>query len=403
MARKKQTSGGVQQASDDEDITFKAPPRDPRLAVLEQVAAESKAWRPAREVLTKVRAVPTTFVQYDRATRVGGHPIERFTTLHGPSNHGKTTFVHGLGLSFLQRGHMYGLVDAEYTTPEDWLDRLMAEHTSNPGFLALRPHTYEETVDAVRSLLTQLQKARVADTTGALHDMSALVAVDSMRKLVPEDIYAKIMKKGASGKDGSVDGMGGRAAQIKAAMNAAWLDELTPLLYHTHSAMVAIARESEDTTADANAKAWGNDWKMTGGKALEFDASLVIRITRASWVKDGNGDSARVVGERHRITIRKTKVAGKADKTVVCHFHTSNGVLFPEGFDRPRDVLELAREYGIVEEAGSWLKWGSVRAQGETGMLKRLHERPDSLAALEALVRERFRPDEALPTGDEQW
>ena len=50
-----------------------------------------------------MRAVPTIFPQYDRATRVGGHPIERWTTVHGPSNHGKTTFLHGLGASFLQR------------------------------------------------------------------------------------------------------------------------------------------------------------------------------------------------------------------------------------------------------------------------------------------------------------
>lgn len=309
-----------------------------------------------------------------------------------------TTFVHGLGLSFLQRGHFYGFVDAEYTTPEDWLERLMAECSTHPGFVALRPKTYEETVDAVRNFVTTIAKAREPDGDGKAllsADTTALVAVDSLRKLIPEDVWKKVVK-GASGDKGSVDGMGGRAAQIKAAMNAAWLDELTPTLYHTGTAMVAITRESEDTTADANDKKFGNDWKMTGGKAIEFDASLLIRITRAAWVHDG--EEARVVGERHKVTIRKTKVAGKDDKNIVCFFHTSNGVLVPEGFDRARDVLELARSYGVVEEAGTWLKWGSNKWQGVSAAVRKLHDTPAALAQLERDVRARFTADDELLT-----
>lgn len=307
-----------------------------------------------------------------------------------------TQWLIGLGLSFLERHHFFALVDAEYTTPEDWLVKMMDRYAKSPAFLALRPHTYEETVDAVRELLDGLLAARDAGEAHA--DTTALIVIDSLRKLVPEDILAKIKKHGAEGQSGSVDGMGGRAAQIKAAMNASWLDELTPKLYHCRAAMAVIARETEDPTATARDKQFGNDYKVTGGKSVIFDASLLVRVTRSEWVKEGTGDAARIVGERHRLTIRKTKVGSKEGKDVVCYFHTSNGVLIPEGFDRARDVLELARHYNLVSETGTWLSWAGHRWQGVTAAVRKLNERPEALVDLEGQVRARFAPDEALET-----
>lgn len=392
--------GGKRAAEEDGDTDFATPAPNPQLRALEKLAESTKHWRPAREVLTKVRAVPTIFVQYDRATRVHGHPIERFAVVHGPSGHGKTTFTHGLGLSFLMRDHVYGNIDAEYTTPELWLQELMAGYAVHPGFLALRPETYEQTVDAVRELVRNLAKAVTAG--GLKKDTSALVVVDSISKLVPEDMWEQITKKGAEGKEGSVDGKRGRGAMIKAAMNAVWMDELTPLLAHTGTALLAIARESVDVDADANARKYGTNYHVKGGTAVEYDASLAIRITRASWVKDGAGDDARVVGERHRVTIRKTKVSGKDDKNIVCYFHTSNGVLIPPGFDRARDVLELAVGYGIVETgSGGWHKWGSSKWQGASAAVRKLTEKPEALAKMEEQVRARFAPDDVLEVADE--
>lgn len=378
------------------------PRKNERLSGLAAVALRFKAWKPAREVLTKVEAVPTIFPQFDRGTRVGGLPLARFTVVHGPSNNGKTVFTTGLGLSFLQRDHFFGLVDAENTTPIDWLEKLMGGYEDHPGFHAMRPSSYEETVDGVRSFLTQIGEAREKgeipkETTG-------LVVVDSIRKLVPQNILAKILKAGAEGEKGSIDGMGGRAAQIKAALNAAWLDEVTMLLHQTNTSMIVIARETDDPNADANDKKWGNDWHITGGKALIFDSSLIIRITRQSWVKAGSGDDDKqTIGERHKARIWKTKVGQKDDKHTDCFFHTSNGKLVPEGYDRARDVLELAKKYEVVKAPkGAWLSWNSNRWQGENAAVRKLTEEPAKLAELEAEVRARFSPDEDIAVEGEE-
>lgn len=322
-----------------------------RLAAMHRVAGRINGFRPAKEVLTKVRAHPTIFPLYDRATKVGGHPIERVALVHGPSNHGKTAFVHGLGLSFLRTADFYCYVDAEYTTPEDWLTMLMAGYSDHPGFLATRPESYEETVASVRNCLTTIAKAR---EEGELEpSTTALVVVDSIQKLVPKDLMAKVLKD--INKHG-LDGASGRGAMIKAALNSQWLNELVPLLYHTKASMVFISREYEQGVdlSKLHEPGGGSEFKVGGGKALIFESSIVARVTR-SWVKDGSGEDARVVGERHRVDITKTKVSGKQHKVETGFFHTSNGVLVPAGFDRARDVLELAIDAGLVTLSGSWL------------------------------------------------
>lgn len=359
-----------------------------RLQVMQAIASRFDGWRPAAEVLTKVRAVPTIFPQIDRATRVGGWPIERIATVHGPSNAGKTALCHGLGLSFLERDHFYGFVDAEYTTPEAWLSALMGRYHNHPGFVAMRPRSFEQTVDAVRGFVETINEAREKGEID--RETSGLVVIDSIRKLIPERLLEKILKEGAEGKKGSVDGMSGRGAMYKAALQSQWLDELVPLLAKTGTGIVIIAREADDPTADARDVAFDTAWKVQGSKSLVYDASLVVRVTRAKWVSEGADDDQVVVGEKHLARIWKTKIGEKDDRHVDAYFHTSNGQAGPVGFDRARDVFELAVEHEIVVKKGAWfsLASGEALGQGATKAIATIRER--HLVALEAEVRAAF-------------
>lgn len=329
-----------------------AAPKRPHLAALASLTENSASFRPAREELRRVIAVPTIFPQVDHATRVGGWPTQRVGVVHGESGHGKTAFCNGVGLSFLKRGHLYALVDAEMTTPITWLEQMFGAYADDPAFIALRPKSYEQTVDAVRGIAENLTKLRHAKKVPA--ETSCLFVIDSIRKLVPEDIQERIRKMGAEGEKGSVDGFSGAAGRMRAALNAAWLDELVPLMYRTGCAIIFIARESEDPTATARDKQFGSDWKMTGGKSLEFDSSIIARIGRAGYLYNGTKDEkGEMVGERHLVEIRKTKVAAKQDRVAKAYFHTSNGRESSVGFDVARDLLELGTRVGVV-------KWGAV-------------------------------------------
>lgn len=350
--------------------------------------SEIAGFRPAGEVLENVRAIKTRFPIYDHATKVNGHPLARVAVIHGPSSHGKTSFLHGLGESFIRSGNGYNLIDAEHTTPFNWVKSIMGDAANSPLFVADRPRTYEKTVEKVRKMLKAIIDGKKAGNIDP--DFTVLFGVDSIRKLVPEGVLKKLTESMKKDNGAGIDGYGGRAGQIKAALNAAWLDELVPMLSESGCTMCIIARESQNTTTDIFAQ----DYKMTGGSALEFDSSLIIRVERNKYLTKGEGKEQIVFGEQHRLTIRKTKVSKKDGKTTIGYFHTSNGVLSSEGFDRARDVFYLATRFDIINQAGSWFDFEyngeSHKFQGEEKVLIEMRNNPELLMYIENACRERF-------------
>lgn len=363
----------------------------------QQLSALSKRFanigiRPARVVLTNVKAVPTRFVQVDFATRVWGWPIQRCAVIHGPSNEGKTAFALGLCGSFVEAEGLAKYDDAERTTTSKWAEELLGKTALSDRFHATRPESYEQCVDESRAWHKAVREAREA---GEIPEAaSAIQIVDSLRKLVPEDILAKIKKEGAGGAKGSVDGMGGRAAQIRAALNAAWLDELVPLTDTCGTAWICIARESEDPEADMWDRKFGNDYKVQGGKAVNYDAALRCRIERDGYVTIPDGDKKKIIGERHRVSILKTKVGAKEGRITVAHFHTSMGVTSPVGFDRARDVVELAARFGIVETGTGGTFWKGSRFRSYEKLVEALTACDGDREELEESVRRRFADEE---------
>jgi len=317
-----------------------------RLDALSEVAANFKGWQPGRKVLTPVSSVPTIFPQFDVATRVRGYPIQRVVMIHGPSNMGKTTFMLGLGRSFLERGHFYFHVDAEMTTPEPWVQENLGQMADSPNFMAIRPHSFEETADAVRTAAERLNMLRANGKIPA--DTVALFGIDSLQKLVPKDLLKKLLDPKAN-KDKNIDPLKGRGGMFQAALNTAWMRELIPLLYHCNAGLVLLARESQNPDAGMFEK----DYRVGGGNAVYYDSSLVCRITRGGWVEQGSDDNKVIIGERHLVQIMKTKVGHKDAKVSLCYFHTSNGKLIPAGFDRARDVVELGLRAGVLTKTGN--------------------------------------------------
>lgn len=367
-----------------------APARRPEARAFAEIAGRSKSFRPPREVLKRVRAVPTIFPAIDWKTRVGGWPIDRITILHGPSGYGKTKLYLGLGLSFLKRGHMFCPIDAERTTPFPWVETLYGELAGDPGFFASRPDNYEQAVDDVRRVAEGLAEARAKGRVPP--DTTALFVVDSLGKLVPQDIQAKIRKAGAESEKGSVDGMSGAAGLIKAALHKAWLDELIPLMDRTGCGILLVIREAKDMNASSRDRQFGADWKLQGGESPKYEGSLVVRVSHASMVYEGDGDES-AIGERHTVQIHKTKVSAREDRVEQTYFWTSNGQKGPEGFDRARDLLYLGGELGVLKKSGAWVSFERKRWQGEA----RFAATADAatLDALEAACREKFGEDVA--------
>lgn len=356
-------------------------------SAIHAVADRFAAFRPAREVLTVVRTVPTWFVQFDHAVRVGGWPVERFGIVHGPSGAGKTYFALGLIGSFLGRGHRALFIDLERTTPITWVETALGKELAHSDrFSSVKEDTLEEMRDYVAKYLKAIIDAKEAGELRA--DESALIVVDSLDKIRLKGQFEALQKESA--EDIGMDGAKGRAGMIRAAQIGNWLHELIGLLEKSGASMIFIARETIDPNADVWAKKFGNDYKIGGGKHVYYDSSLVVRVESAGSVIDERGGGKLYLGDRHKATIRKSKVAGKEDRQTVCHFHTHGGET-DGGFDRARDVLMLAKTLAVVETASTGrLAWGKKAWRNDHDAVKALTSDVISLSGMEAEVRSKF-------------
>ncbi len=374
--------------------TPKTTAKQTRLSQFQAVADEFAGWKPGREVLTPVKSVPTIFPQFDVATRVHGYPIQRIVLVHGPSNMGKTVFLLGMGKSFLAREHYYFHVDAEMTTPEPWVQENLGALADYPTFMAMRPESYEETAMGVRKACEKLKKLR---TDGAIpEDTCALFGIDSLQKLVPKDLLAKLLK------DGGLDPLKGRGGMFQAMLNSAWMKELIPLMYHCNAGMLLLTRESQNTDKKG---LYDKDYIVGGGNSAYYDSSLVCRITRNAWIKKGSDDNAQIIGERHLVQIVKTKVGHKDAKVSMCYFHTSNGQFIPAGFDTARDTIELGLRTPLLKKMGKKddsagqsivdAETGEVYGKNLNDAVQKLTANAPLLAELTQRVLQVAEPDEA--------
>lgn len=367
---------------------FPPPPAERVPAALERAALDFGArWAPAHEVLEPVRAVRTRFVGFNHAARVGGLPIDRITVVSGATHGGKTLFLLGLISSFLEAGHVGAFVDAEGTTPEEFAAELMGDIRRMPRFIAPGGVlTFETAIDAVSDLIDGVVRHRQREP-----NLCGIVVVDSVTKLAPKGEIDKVKRKHA---EELTKGHHGRA---RAAVIQSWLDNLTPRLRGSGLAVVLVAQErdlGEETGRPAGVSD-GTDWtevgvKMKGGRSLEFDSSLLARITKSEPVRLVPDDKkSPIVGWRHRVRIRKSKVAHMDGYYSEAHFHVSNGAGdTPAGFDVARDALDVGVEVGALKLDGSWYKWAPARGgamrkwQGQRAALSYLTKNPGALNEL---------------------
>lgn len=354
---------------------------------------------PAAELLHDVVAVPTVFPAFDWRVEVGGLPVGSISLIYGPSSEGKTPLAIGLGRSFLERGHLFHLIDAERSTPAAWMRQMLGSFYDHPGFtMPEQIGSYEHVRAGVRRWCEGIARAREQGLVA--EDTAGLCVVDSIGQLLPEGAWEEMGKTAtvkaeaerAAAKDkpkrwrpkGYTDGAGKRLGQIQAGANSVWVKELTPLLADTRCSMAIITRESVEQEGLVTVI------RSIGGKDLRYGSGLWLRVESSPW-NHAQGNEKVLVGHRHTVQILRSKVGPKRERYNEAWFRTSNGAAMPEGFARPADVLELGRALGAVEERGSHVYFdGESLGNGEPAVVRKLCEDEALAAALEAACRARF-------------
>ena len=344
-----------------------------------------EGWGTAAEVLDLIESVRTVLPDFNRAVRVGGLPVRRIHTVHGPTHGGKTAFVLALLKSFADRGFLSGLIDAEHALGQKFASEMVASLglATRPNFVAVRPENYEQTITLTDTFLD-----RAAASKKAHSDAKSILVIDSINKLVPKRELEKILKQGMTDAKGAKELTKAHHGRYRAALNQAWLDQLTPKIARAECALVLIAQEREDHDSTD----FFQNFKVKGGAALLFDASLVIRVMKGQPLYlpggaslKGEEKNAAICGFSHRVRIWKSKVGHMEGRHSDCFFHLSNGKLpgSPPGLDISRDAVKVGVGLGLVKQSGAWYSYRGRRQQGENKAVSYLNR--NSLVLVELL------------------
>lgn len=383
MAKTRKRKAATAQAPKNALETGEVPPPKAKDAPSDRFKGFSiKGFQQASDVFDRVTSVRTCFPGYNLATRTGGHPVRRITTVHGPTHGGKTVFVLGLLKSFIDAGHVGGYIDAEHATPLDFIEELMNELAAAPNFLGQRPRTYEETINGVDNFLNEMVQQVNGDPK-----LCSMLLVDSINKLVPERELKAALSKGAE------ELAKGHMGRGRAQLNQAWLDHVVPQLGPANCSMTLIAQERDDQEEAGKTKGKGKfakakSFKVKGGGALLYDASIVARVFKSSPNYEKPSDtSSPIVGFKHRVRIWKSKVGHMDGRYTDCFFNFSNGRFAPAGLDTARDLVDVGIELGLISVSGSWYtlpvgKKRGVRKQGANQSVAFLNKEPEAMAQL---------------------
>jgi len=286
--------------------------------------------------LADTQIVPTIFPGLNRASQVGGVPVSCSMLVHGPSGEGKSAFAFGTCASFQRQGHFTFLIDAEHTAEKKFAGELGVDKDQ---MIIYRPQTYEGTTKRVEKLINNFKKGR---DSGKIHqNRCLLIVVDSITKLVPE-------------KELEDFGKVGKGYPIRALLNTAWIDRLTPVVASMPILFMMIAHEK----IKIDASPWEDSIRIKGGDGLKFESTMSVRVWIQKKLKEGPTGKKIEVGRLHKAILEKSKVG-------ICNepfwFAMSNGKgTIPIGFDHAREVLEelkFRNEIGksVIRKIGT--KW----------------------------------------------
>jgi recombination protein RecA len=275
--------------------------------------------KPVREI------VSSGSLGVDLATRLPGFPRGVIVDLYGSEGLGKTTWALTMIAERIKHKERCVYIDVEHRINPDLVDIIIGE---SDLFTILNPK----------------------DGDAALAELQALAAIPEIKMIVMDSVAALIPKAALDNPDKSY------TAAVAIAMNDA-LKRLSITVY-ANDAIVLFINQVRSTPMSFGPM---NNQVPTGGRALKFYASLRMHMVSNAALKVGD----QIIGQKVDIIMSKNSYRAP-------HGRTSLNIMFGEGVDKFRDVLDWALEYDIVHKSSSWYTYGGIKANGETAFIKEM-------------------------------
>lgn len=310
----------------------------------------------------EIKYVPSRLVSYNRASVFGGFPAGAIYEIHGPNGGGKTVLGIEILTAAQRAGHLTVFHDHERAANDKrWIQAIGLDlsnclyrnkHKDGKSVLS-----FEDSAEEINEMIIKFNEAKLKGQIP--EDVLLYILIDSVAKMVPK---AKL--KGQVG-----DANYGLTARLM----SDWLQTLVALVGGSDVAVIFINQER----VNIGAKPWEPKYKSFGGEALQYDASVRVRVTQAGEVKEKVNGEEIIVGRRHYFKIEKNKFGYPMQEG---YFYTSNGLGESElGIDLVRTTVEEAIFQGIIVKEGSWysVPGHSSRIQGERKVRLFLRENPE--------------------------
>jgi recombination protein RecA len=315
---------------------------DTALSQIEKSFGKGSVMKLGSGTVQAVEGISTGSIGLDIALGIGGVPKGRIIEIYGPESSGKTTLTLHILAEAQKVGGTCAFVDAEHALDPEYARNL---GVNTEELVISQPDTGEQALE-------------IADTLVRSGAIDVLI-VDSVAALTPR---------------AEIEGdMGDSHMGLQARLMSQALRKLTASVSRTNCIVIFINQIRMKIGV-----MFGNPETTTGGNALKFYSSVRMDIRRIGAIKDRD----EVVGNETRVKIVKNKVAPPFKQVEF-------DIIYGKGISKTGELLDLGAKYDIVEKAGSWYSYDSVRiGQGKENARRYLLDNPEVADEIEAKIRE---------------
>jgi recombination protein RecA len=266
----------------------------------------------------------------------GGYPKGSLVELYGPPGSGKTTAC------------IHAVTEHQKKYPDEpvlWVDlekvfdpvyfTAVGIDISPDKFVLVRPTAGEDAWETIIGFVKIFEKG--------------IIILDSVALLLPKK---------------EDEGMVGDAQMASAArMNSQGLRKLFPYMKPGGTTVFAINQMRK------NIGGYGDPNVTTGGEAWSFYARTRLKLSTS---KGESGEYAL-----HKFHQVKSNY-GHKDRI------TETTILYGQGFDKMKELLDIAVEQDVVKKAGSWYSFGEMKlGQGADSVVDLMNDNPELVSEIE--------------------
>lgn len=278
-----------------------------------------------KQTVRKVDTISTGSIKLNRALGVGGYPRGRIVELFGPNSSGKTTLALHAAAEANKLGLWVLYIDLEYALDLEYAKSIGVEVDNPEMFAFSQPSDGEDAFRIIQSVL----ESEEGNSLG-------VIVLDSVAA-----IRSKYETESEIG-----DSHIGQAARLINAANRA----LVPLIARKNVVMIYINQER------ANIGSYGGGTTTTGGKSIEYFASVRMRISR--------DNSRKIVSNKVEVGVY-TKANIIKNKLAPAYKLADMKLMYGKGIDSTVEIVDELVNRGKLIKAGSWIKLPSGESLGQ--------------------------------------